>query len=84
MSVEDQSFAAWFLAGVATIMSILATTIATLWKRNETRNANEIAELKRDSAELHVRAERCEDERAALRVDIARLETRLSIIEKSE
>lgn len=74
----------WLLGAVAS----LATAIAAMWKRNESRNAKEISKLearikRRDTRmdELEQHVDECNRDRGELRIQLARMETRLGVLD---
>ena len=80
--IDYSSFFAWAMAGVASAISTLLGGVIAMWKLNETRNATEIAENKKEIQELKLRCDKCEDDRTDLLVTCARMETRLQQVEK--
>lgn len=66
---------------VMTVLTALATAVATLWKVNESKNSKAIAEL-------NSRVDECDDDRAKIRFELensrierARIRTRLDACE---
>ena len=88
-------FWAWFLGGIGTVVATLATVIASLFKINETKNTNAIAEQSKEiaSAQTEIKIVRealsavevarleCERDRAALTAKCEFFEKRLAKLE---
>lgn len=88
-------FWAWFLGGIGTIVGVLATTVAALFKINETKNTTAIAEqsleIKGFQTELKMVRENltavetarleCERDRASLTAKCEIFEKRLAKLE---
>jgi peptidoglycan hydrolase CwlO-like protein len=90
---EDTGITGWVLAGMATIVSTLAGLVAMFYRQqiadykdNEIKieTAHKVTEdhLSKELEELKTRADSCENDREELRIELAVLKTRISVIEK--
>lgn len=79
----DGSIITWVLAGVATLIGGLATTVTALWKVNETRNAKRIDQLEQNLAESNKKHDECMDDRNTLREECVEMRVRLEMLEQN-
>jgi septal ring factor EnvC (AmiA/AmiB activator) len=90
---DDGSLTGWVLAGLASIIATLSTVVATLFKINQTNVQlahtqqitalqERLEALEKHNYELTERADKCAEDREALRVEIAVIRARLETIEK--
>lgn len=81
---ESTGITGWIWAGVTTIIGTLTSAVAFFYKTQiadyKARELHNEAKIR----ELEARADKCEDDRNTLRVQVAVHETRLSLIEKEQ
>ena len=73
--VDEQDWFGWLLGGIATVISSLGAAIVTLWNQSEKKNAEAIDQLK-------VRAEKCEEDRIGLRIEMHDAKQRIAELEQ--
>lgn len=91
MTQGIESFTGWVLAAVAAVVSTLAAVVSILWKQNEMKNAQAIAKLEKENAEIRqsvqkceVAIKECEEDRVKLRIELVRLCRNIGIDQEDE
>ena len=75
-------FTGWVLAAIASAFSVLSGIIAMFFKKQVDSYETQIKELKEHSLKLEARADLCESEREAIRIEHAVLKTQHTMLEK--
>ena len=88
MSDDTSSYLAWMLAGVGTVVATLAGVVAQFYKKQIFDSEAHAAELGRRITHLESACEKqtaevkdCHKQREEIRVELAEVKTRLSILE---
>lgn len=81
MTVEQNSLTGWMLAGVATVIATLSSTVAWLFKLRENENAKHLSNLTDEVATISAKADKCEQERGELKIECAVMKGKLSVLE---
>ena len=81
MTIEQNSLTGWMLAGVATVIATLSSTVAWLFKLRENENAKHLSNLAEEVAVISGKADKCEEERGQLKVECAIMKGKLSVLE---
>jgi chromosome segregation ATPase len=81
MSIEQNSLTGWMLAGIATVIATLSSTVAWLFKLRENENAKRLSELKSDVETINAKADKCEVEREGLKVECAVMRSKIETLE---
>ena len=81
MTVEQTSLTGWMLAGIATVIATLSSTVAWLFKLRENENAKRLSDLTDEVASISVKADKCETERGELKIECAIMKGKLSVLE---
>lgn len=92
VKVQNESLISWILAGVSAIIASLTGTIAFFyrsqvqsWKDRDIEQTKELVEFKAEASEkikkLEARADGCEKDREALRIEQAVMQVRLNDLE---
>jgi hypothetical protein len=69
------------LAGIATVIATLSSTVAWLFKLRENENAKRLSELTSEVATIGVKADKCEEERGELKIQCAIMHGKVSVLE---
>jgi len=89
--IETESNSGWFVAGVMAVISTLASSVAFLFKLNETKNAAAITALTHqvdlqqkqiDASER--RHDECQDDRRKLATEVAVIREHVKILEANQ
>ena len=78
---NDQTLLPWVLATVGTVVGALATVIAKLYHSQIAGYIKREGNLETQVASLQTKVDNCEREHTEARVAVAKLETRLSLLE---
>lgn len=81
MTVEQNSLTGWMLAGIATVIATLSSTVAWLFKLRENENTKRLADLTSEVAMISVKADKCEQERGELKIQCAVMQGKVSVLE---
>ena len=81
MNSEENSLTGWMLAGVASVVATLASTVAWLFKLRENENAKHIASLTEEVLTIGQKADKCEAERGELKIECALMKGKLEVLE---
>ena len=71
----------WMLAGIATIIATLSSTVAWLFKLRENENAKRITDLTDHVDIISIKADKCEEERGELKIQCAIMQGKMSVLE---
>ena len=72
----------WVIAAVGTIVTTLASLVAFFYRQQITDYKSNECELKQEVSHLKKRADDCESDREKLRISQARLEERVTTLER--
>jgi septal ring factor EnvC (AmiA/AmiB activator) len=81
MTSEENSLTGWMLAGIASVIATLTSTVAWLFKLRENENAKRLSELKSDVETINAKADKCEVEREGLKVECAVMRSKIETLE---
>jgi len=81
MTAEENSLTGWMLAGIATVIATLSSTVAWLFKLRENENAKHISSLTEEVATIALKADKCEQERGELKIECALMKGKIELLE---
>lgn len=81
MTDENSTMLAWVLAGVATVIGTLSAAVAKLYHTQVKGYVEREVTLTTKVANLEEKISHCEAEHTAAKIELAKLETRLSLVE---
>jgi hypothetical protein len=81
MTAEENSLTGWMLAGIATVIATLSSTVAWLFKLRENENAKHISSLTEEVATIGLKADKCEAERGELKIECALMKGKIELLE---
>jgi hypothetical protein len=81
VTVEQNSLTGWMLAGIASVIATLTSTVAWLFKLRENENAKHIEGLKNEVATISAKADKCEVERGDLKTECALMRGKIDVLE---
>jgi hypothetical protein len=69
---------------VGPVVAAMAGAVAALWKQQETRNAKQIEDMRKDLEKCAQQSDECYEDRLKLNQSVARLEERVNQLHPSE
>jgi septal ring factor EnvC (AmiA/AmiB activator) len=69
---------------VGPVVAAMAGAVAALWKQQETRNAKQIEDMRKDLERCAQQSDECYEDRLKLNQSVARLEERVNQLHPSE
>ena len=69
---------------VGPVVAAMAGAVAALWKQQETRNAKQIEDMRKDLEQCAQQSHECYEDRLKLNQSVARLEERVNQLHPSE
>jgi hypothetical protein len=81
MTLEENSLTGWMLAGIATVIATLSSTVAWLFRLRENENSKHISSLTEEVATISIKADKCEVERGELKIECALMKGKIELLE---
>jgi len=69
---------------VGPVVAAMAGAVAALWKQQETRNAKQIEDMRKDLEKCAQQSDECYEDRLKLNQSVARLEERVNQLHPTE
>lgn len=83
-SYSISSLIGWVLTGIAAIVGVLSTTVATLYKSQIKTYEARIQQLEAEIKELATNVEQCHEEHTITREQLSELKGRLTVLESAK